>query len=184
MAAAPPAAGDGRGAKAAAAGSVALRERGSARDIPTTDGARMAEPSLAGRDTFERAAAIVRRTGEGEGDELLLGEVQILPAREARSGEAATPTEMVPTSSPGEMRPQGPAAPDRLAGRGAAERGASVVDLHGAGETAPPTIRISIGRIEVRAAAPQPPATARPASPPAAKVSLDDYLRKQSGGAR
>lgn len=45
-----------------------------------------------------------------------------------------------------------------------------------------PTIRVSIGRIEVRAV--QPPAIqpAQPISPPAPKLSLDDYLRRRNGG--
>ena len=44
-----------------------------------------------------------------------------------------------------------------------------------------PTIQVTIGRIEVRAA-PVPAASARPARPAAAKLSLEDYLRSRSGG--
>lgn len=43
-----------------------------------------------------------------------------------------------------------------------------------------PTIQVTIGRIEVRAA-PAPAASARPARPAAAKLSLEDYLRSRSG---
>ena len=49
-----------------------------------------------------------------------------------------------------------------------------------------PTIRVSIGRIEVRAVTPPPPAPPRrervgPSSPP---LSLDDYLKQRGGGRR
>jgi hypothetical protein len=44
-----------------------------------------------------------------------------------------------------------------------------------------PVIRVTIGRIEVRANLPNP-ATPPPAAPPAPKMSLDDYLRSQHGG--
>lgn len=43
-----------------------------------------------------------------------------------------------------------------------------------------PTIKVSIGRVEVRAVVAQPPA-ARPAAAPVPKVSLDEYLKRQSG---
>jgi len=51
-----------------------------------------------------------------------------------------------------------------------------------AGSTAP-TIKVTIGRIEVRATAPQSPLV-KTVSTPVSKVSLDEYLRKQSGDKR
>ncbi len=45
-----------------------------------------------------------------------------------------------------------------------------------------PAIRISIGRIEVRAVTVPAPAPARSTSAPAARLSLDEYLRSQAGG--
>ena len=49
--------------------------------------------------------------------------------------------------------------------------------------TQPPTIEVTIGRIEVRAVTPPaPPPPRQRQSPP--KMSLDDYLRAQSGGRR
>lgn len=47
---------------------------------------------------------------------------------------------------------------------------------------AAPTIRVTIGRIEVRAVTPPTPAPQRSASAP--RVSLDDYLRGRNGGGR
>jgi hypothetical protein len=41
-----------------------------------------------------------------------------------------------------------------------------------------PTIRVTIGRIEVRPAAPALPPAARPASRPRPALSLDDYLKR------
>ena len=46
-----------------------------------------------------------------------------------------------------------------------------------------PTIRVSIGRIDVRAAD-TPPAKAAPVKRPAPQLSLDEYLRLRSGGKR
>lgn len=45
----------------------------------------------------------------------------------------------------------------------------------------PPTIQVTIGRIDIRAVAPPPPTRTRPSSSPP-KLSLDDYLRSRSGG--
>jgi hypothetical protein len=45
---------------------------------------------------------------------------------------------------------------------------------------APPAIRVTIGRVEVRAAAPPAAATPRPPRPP--RLSLDDYLEARRGG--
>ena len=45
-----------------------------------------------------------------------------------------------------------------------------------------PTIRISIGRIEVRAVTAPAPAPTRTTSAPAARLSLDEYLRSHAGG--
>lgn len=51
--------------------------------------------------------------------------------------------------------------------------------------TSAPTIRVTIGRIEVRAIMPTKEPTARPPSTrPRPKLSLDDYLKQQNGGQR
>lgn len=47
----------------------------------------------------------------------------------------------------------------------------------------PPAVQVTIGRVEVRASAP-PVAAARRRSPPAASMSLDDYLKQRAGGSR
>lgn len=52
-------------------------------------------------------------------------------------------------------------------------------------ETSSPTIRITIGRVEVRAVAPAPgPAQPPTAARPEPGLSLDDYLRQHNGGRR
>lgn len=47
----------------------------------------------------------------------------------------------------------------------------------------PPTIQVTIGRIEVRAMPPPAPSRPRVTTPPA-RLSLEDYLRSRSGGER
>lgn len=47
----------------------------------------------------------------------------------------------------------------------------------------PPSVRITIGRVEVRAVPANPPA-ARPGRRASPKLSLEDYLRPRAGGAR
>jgi hypothetical protein len=49
--------------------------------------------------------------------------------------------------------------------------------------SAPPVIRVTIGRIEVRAPAPPPPPIETPGPPPP-RISLDDYLQSHNGRAR
>ncbi|NJP09672.1 MAG: hypothetical protein HC866_09440 [Leptolyngbyaceae cyanobacterium RU_5_1] len=48
----------------------------------------------------------------------------------------------------------------------------------------PPTIRVTINRIDVRAVTPPTPPTPSRRSPPAAKLSLADYLKQRPGGQR
>ena len=49
----------------------------------------------------------------------------------------------------------------------------------------PPTVRVTIGRIEVRAALPTPPtATREPPRPRRPALSLDDYLKRRNGESR
>ncbi|MCC6444421.1 MAG: hypothetical protein IT210_13330 [Armatimonadetes bacterium] len=69
-------------------------------------------------------------------------------------------------------RPQVSSPPERAAGRDAP-----------ADESGPPPIRVTIGRVEVRAVFPPPRPKAEPAkSGPA--LSLEDYLKQRSGGTR
>jgi hypothetical protein len=49
--------------------------------------------------------------------------------------------------------------------------------------SSPPTIRVTIGRVDVRAIMP-PPTPVRQAKPTTPKVSLDEYLRVRRGGQR
>jgi hypothetical protein len=59
------------------------------------------------------------------------------------------------------------------------ERGSQNMFSHN--ETQPASIHVTIGRIEVRATSAQPSAPKRSAPAPAA-MSLDEYLRRRSGG--
>lgn len=74
-----------------------------------------------------------------------------------------------------------------------AERGISSVShraerlpLHerpGAEPSSPPVIRVTIGRIDVRAVTPPPPPVEAP-GPPAPRLSLDEYLQSHNGRSR
>jgi len=48
----------------------------------------------------------------------------------------------------------------------------------------PQTISVTIGRIDVRAVFPQPPAPRGSRTEKAAAMSLDEYLKQRSGGRR
>jgi hypothetical protein len=50
-------------------------------------------------------------------------------------------------------------------------------------QSEPPVIRVTIGRIDVRAVAPSTP-TQRSSKPPTPRLSLTDYLKAQDGGRR
>lgn len=48
----------------------------------------------------------------------------------------------------------------------------------------PPVVKITIGRIDVRAAAPPPPPPARKREPAKPRMTLEDYLKKQNGDSK
>jgi len=56
-----------------------------------------------------------------------------------------------------------------------------IASLPPAAATAPPTINVTIGRVEIRAV--PPPAQQRAKPKPATVLSLDDYLRQRAKGA-
>lgn len=56
-----------------------------------------------------------------------------------------------------------------------------IAPLPPAAATAPPTINVTIGRVEIRAV--PPPAQQRPKPKPPTVLSLDDYLRQRASGA-
>ncbi len=143
-------------------------------------GSDVEERPQAGHDIFQQASRFVLGRTDRQRSDLLLVAGEEDPQRSAGEGTGAVETGrtasaparfdgMLPRSAPGGDQPL-----PRVAAEG---------DSDQRGEAAPPTIRISIGRIDVRAIAPQP-AAHKVAPPPAPKLSLDDYLRKQSGGAR
>jgi hypothetical protein len=53
-----------------------------------------------------------------------------------------------------------------------------------ASEAEPPSVHVTIGRIEVRAVAPPAPATARPSARHPSPLSLDEYLELRRSGRR
>jgi len=89
-----------------------------------------------------------------------------LPAPGAET-RAALSGRLVPVGAPETVAPLGP---ERLAPRQE--------------ESGAPVIRVTIGRVDVRAVLPPEPASKAAPLRPAPRLSLDDYLKRQNGGAR
>lgn len=107
---------------------------------------------------------------------------------------SASETRERPPAAPGraplvpEVRAQTPEVPPVSADTPEATQPAAVPRRRAvAEETSSPTIRITIGRVEVRAVTPDPPpepAQPSPAARPEMGLSLEDYLRQHNGGRR
>lgn len=100
------------------------------------------------------------------------------PTQPATSGRAEHPSG--PPARPG---PEAPLV--SVAGRQRATAASGLVAAHrereAAKATSSPTIRITIGRVEVRAVAPEP-AQPPPVASPGPALSLEDYLKRHDGG--
>lgn len=83
----------------------------------------------------------------------------------------------------GDSTGRGVYAADSRSMKHAADRTASRRENENDSASAP-TIRVTIGRIEVRAVHTPPPPQSKRATMPAPQVSLEDYLRKRNGGSR
>lgn len=135
-----------------------------------------------------RPAENISRPAESVPDRTVLPPTDHLAER--TSGSEIAPEPVSRASSPGSETPSVTSAPaDR--DRRAPETVLSGVSIRPGGglqerrpasspEAQPPTVRVNIGRIEVRAVTP-PPAPPRQTTPPA-RLSLDDYLKQRSGG--
>ena len=106
------------------------------------------------------------------------------PAQPTTSGRVERPPDPAQSARPG---PDAPLV--SVAGRQRATATSGFVAAHrereAAKATSSPTIRITIGRVEVRALAPeppQPPPPPPPAASPAPALSLADYLKQYDGG--
>jgi hypothetical protein len=189
----------------------AIEPRLSEREVASGEEVRRASPSTApsypgetGTSEREAAAAEGGRQSPSAGPaspgEAGAGRAISLPVQalvEHGGGEIPPPgtspgRRASPGAAPGEPKSGG--ALDRLARRDAslpAEPGTARrrrpdgSPEPGSQEPSAPAIRVSIGRIEVRAAAP-PPAMppARPAAPSGPALSLDDYLEQHNGRRR
>ncbi|MEV7037721.1 hypothetical protein [Amycolatopsis sp. NPDC051061] len=111
------------------------------------------------------------------------------PAKTRQGGRAAAPSledESAPPSFPAEAEPvrAHPVRPAPAAAREPVDVPKPSRPVSRRAPAAEPTVHISIGRVEVKAA-PQPaPRPARAESPRRPAVSLDDYLRNRAGGDR
>lgn len=124
-----------------------------------------------------RALRTLRQEKHLRGSEISVSETRERPP--AAPGRAP----LVP-----EVRAQTPEVPPVSADTPEATQPAAVPRRRAvAEETSSPTIRITIGRVEVRAVTPDPPpepAQPSPAAGPETGLSLEDYLRQHNGGRR
>jgi translation initiation factor IF-2 len=111
-----------------------------------------------------------------------------LAAPAAPIRETPRPVAQVAAGKPASARPISeqiipvPRQPERAATRPAAPAGRATTATQAPAPPAPPPIRISIGRIEVRAVLLAPPPPPAPVAAPAAPlVTLDAYLRERTG---
>lgn len=120
----------------------------------------------------EQAPAVVRRVEvESQGSATLV-DVEVVPQTRSDSG----------TLSRGELQPATPNARAVVIAKPADQTVQVPLETRAESSQTPPTIEVTIGRIEVRAVTPPapPPSSRQRQAPP--KMSLDDYLRAQSGG--
>ena len=110
---------------------------------------------------------------DGAADEPLLMPLNPVETPSARLAVAAGRTHVVAVVTPADE-----AEPPRRADRAPAAASAPA--------PTPPTIEVTIGRVEVRAAVGPPAPVTRPrvAAPAAPSLSLEEYLRSQHGGRR
>lgn len=103
------------------------------------------------------------------------------PGVSSLDSETAPGHSTLPTTTP---RPVPPTLADRS--DTPAERSPREIHLAADESPAPPTVRVNIGRVEVRAITPPPARAARRTTParPSPALSLDEYLRRRNEGER
>jgi len=123
------------------------------------------EPVAASGRSAERQGGVAPPSWDAGPDEPLLLPLTPAKAREMRR-DARAAAVVTPADEP---------EPSQRAERGPAS----------ATSSSPPTIEVTIGRVEVRAVHPPTPvARPKPAAPVAPRLSLEEYLRNQNGGRR
>jgi hypothetical protein len=137
------------------------------------EGGREQAPAVVLRPPVEPDAA----RPESKGSTTVAG-MEVVAQPSSRPPEAVAPAEVRPVLA----RPSTPTARATTLPAQAGQAAPPSREADAQAPPQPPTIEVTIGRIEVRAVTP-PPAPAPPPqrqAPP--KMSLDDYLRAQSGG--
>jgi hypothetical protein len=144
---------------------------------------------LDARQTREAEASPSHAAPDAEGATRVLRAEASLVASQASLVPSETSLPPFGTAAPSDGRPSRSAEPGVSARQDARALPLQVMsrpvasDLTRGAEPDPPapTIRITIGRVEVRAVTPPPAPSRRPARP-APRMSLDEYLRSQNGG--
>jgi hypothetical protein len=130
------------------------------------------------KENHEREAAFASVSATHNGSSQT-AESDMLPAPEVAPGRSRL--DIPPSVAPGTIRP-------RLASASRPERSPQEDTRPDTPEPSASTVRISIGRIEVRAIVPPtlpaPPAQRATSTRPGPELSLDDYLKQRNGGQR
>ena len=151
--------------------------------MPDTPGHPYTEAENEGGSIFETASQSLHRRQARQDSELLMEGWDPPVSNERESEPTVRPAEIgrpVWSSTPVREIATGPIPPpERLSVKATTEKERPAP----APEPKPPTVKVSIGRVEIHAAVPQA-MTVEPRLPSVPKVSLDEYLRKQPGRTR
>ncbi len=112
------------------------------------------------------------RRATSNGEDVVPGEVETMPASDAHAP-------IVPPRPPMQLQSPLPAFPSSSGQRQRSDDAPAAGD---SGRDQPPVIRVSIGRVEVRAILPAVPVEQVPAPRP--RMSLDEYLKQQNEAKR
>ena len=150
--------------------------------VPEPPESGITPPPYNGHDPFTIASHLIQRRGPRLGNDLMMEEQHV-------SADVAGHRHRAEDSEISGKIPSSISSPEAIRPQVVIRREPPLKEISGKNNTTPdaaslaPTIKVSIGRIEVRAIT-QQPEKEKHYAPPAPKVSLDEYLKKQSEGKR
>lgn len=148
-------------------------------NFPEQAASSIKSPSRSNEEAFAFVSHRIQRREQQFSNNLLMEEVRVARGL-TEHGEQPEKNEVIERTVSSGSTPDG-IRPKTISHREQPVAGFSEEDISTPRTiSAVPTIKVSIGRIEVRAIAPPPP-PAKSSAPSIPKISLDDYLKKQSG---